>query len=217
MKKAIIVLLLAFSMFFCSVIPSHATNTSFSSKYAWRDDVGNVIFQVVDKKKTSVLHYKTVGISLSRCVLGSDKISKNHEYIVFPFNSNKVKVTSEDLAGGLIKTLFKIPESELLTRIATYYPDWLYDVQCGEVCYIEINSVMICADSKEKYGFLYDDNSRTGLCVWNTYWNVIDMHCSECDGTMPPLKAGFNDEVAGNERICYGHPNIKDGDNEPFM
>ncbi len=214
-RKGLIALFVFLIALICTDIPVHAV--THAARYAWRDDTGNIIFQVEDKLKTSTLHYKTLGVTIARCDLGTMHRSDDHEYITFPFNSRDVSSSVEQLDNGMIRTQFTIKESVLLSRVATYYPDWLTEIQSGDVCYLVLDSVMVCCDSNHAYGFLYDDGSRTGLIIENTYWNIPDMKCTECGGIVPPLKDGWYGAPGDGTPICYGHPNVKDGEDAPFL
>lgn len=185
------------------------------SKFAWRDESGNIFFQVRDKKKSGQYAYATKGVTVSRCVLGTMERSPAMEYVTFVFSSPDV-IVDETMENGTLVTTFQIPEGVLLSKIAEFYPDWLADLQSKKTCYVVIDSIMVSCkygnnESCQYNGYLYDDGSRTGLYLKNTYWNVIDATCSQCGGELPPLKKGYLETPISNSQICYGHPNCKDG------
>lgn len=188
-------------------------------RYAWRDDMGNIIVSVTDKKRSSSYAYETIGFTISRCILGTRDISPAHEYVTYAFDSSKISPSVKENGNGTIKTDFVLREGTFLEDVVTYYPDWYADLSSKKTCYIVIDSIMRCIEydtegNKLCHGYFYDDGSRTGLVRKNTYWNTIDMSCKHCGGTMPNLMDGFvsSDWAVANEPICaMDHPNRKDG------
>ena len=212
-NKWIWVVLLSFSVMF----PSIKAEALHESRYAWRDNAGNILFQTRDHKRIlSSMGYRTIGLTVHRTVLGTKEYSSEHEFITIPFTSDYVQteVVQED---GFTITNFITPESEFLAKVATYYPEWLSELQSGETCYVMINCVMICVQydsqgNRQEFGKLIDDGSRTSQFIGNTYWNRIDMECSKCGGIVPPLMDGFCRELGNGQPICFGHTdeNLKD-------
>lgn len=189
---------------------------NYYSKYAWRDDAGNICFTTYDKKATATYRYKTVGITVARCILGSKERSPAHEYITIPFNADYGELYYEDMGSGMIRTTFVVPEGKFLERIAAYYPAWLAELQSGDVCYLVLDSVMVCTLNKDgtevQYGVLVDDGTRTARFFRNTYWNTPDNYCTDCGGTLPNFKEGWmDDSVISDTPICGLHPGVKDG------
>lgn len=212
-NKWLWVVLLSFSV----MIPSIKAEALHESRYAWRDNAGNILFQTRDHKRIlSSMGYRTIGLTVHRTVLGTKEYSPGHEFITIPFTSEFVQteVIQED---GFVITNFVTPESEFLTKVAAYYPEWLSELQSGETCYVMIDCVMICVEydsqgNSLEYGQLIDDGSRTSMIIGNTYWNRIDMMCSKCGGHVPPLMSGFCRDFGDSTPICFGHTdeNLKD-------
>lgn len=208
MKKGIISMVLALVLLLSSTIPAQAAT---ASSYAWVDENGDIIFQVKDKTRTSALAYKTVGITVTRCIKGTKTVSPAYETVAIAFSTSSAEAVED---GSTTSTLFRFPESELMTRIATYYGDpWLSDLQelDEQPVYLVINSIMICVEHDEngkehQQGFYYDDGSRLGHWTLNVYANIPDCRCSDCGGTVQPLKNGFTyyKDATQGELICYG-------------
>lgn len=140
--KRSIFLLLTFLVLFISIfiqLPMKSKATSYASKWAWRDENGNIIVRVEDKEKTSKIYYSTVGFTITRCILGTDTTIED-QYIT-------IKLTgffdSVDLGGGQIGTAFIFKEADMMAKIAACSGEWLADVQSGETCYLMIDSIMI--------------------------------------------------------------------------
>lgn len=190
-----------------------------AARYAWRDEMGNIMVSVTDKKRSSSYAYETIGFTVSRCILGTKKISPAYEYVTYSFTSPDIKPSVTELENGLINTIFMLRESTFLQDIVTYYPDWYADLNSKKTCYVVIDSIMRCIQydangNKKISGILIDDGSRTGKVRGNTYWNVIDAACRDCGGELPPLMDGFMSSEWGisSTPICaLYHPNRKDG------
>lgn len=188
-------------------------------RYAWRDDTGNIVISVTDKERSSVYAYETIGFTVSRCILGTRKVSPAYEYVTYSFTSPDIDPSVTDLGDGMIKTDFALRESTFLQDIVTYYPDWYADINSKKTCYVVIDSIMRCVQydkdgNKKISGIIIDDDSRTGKAKGNTYWNVIDAACRNCGGELPPLMDGYmsSEWAISFTPICaLHHPNRKDG------
>lgn len=112
-------------------------------RYAWRDDMGNIILQTSDHRKTSSVHYKTVGWTITRCVLGTREPIED-QYITVRFND-----ALEDVGGEWTQSSYMLSESEFLSRIAAASGEWLADIQSKKTCYLKFDAVMICVDDSK--------------------------------------------------------------------
>ena len=108
--------------------PVIRTEAAKAVRYAWRDEMGNIILQTSDHRKTSAVHYKTVGWTITRCVLGTrDPIED--QYLTVRFND-----ALEDVGDEWTQSTYMIPEAELLSRIAAVSGEWLADIQSKKTC-----------------------------------------------------------------------------------
>lgn len=125
-------------------LPVVRTEAAKAVRYAWRDEMGNIILQTSDHRKTSAVHYKTVGWTITRCVLGTrDPIED--QYLTVRFND-----ALEDVGDEWTQSTYMIPEAELLSRIAAVSGEWLADIQSKKTCYLKFDAVMICVDDSKK-------------------------------------------------------------------
>lgn len=208
MKKSIISMVLTLALLLSSSIPVQAAT---ASSYAWLDKNGDIIFQVKDRTRTSALAYKTVGITITRCIKGTKMVSPAYETVAIAFSTSSAEAIED---GGTTSTLFRFRESELMTRIAAFYGDpWLSDLRCldEQPVYLLINSIMVCVEYDKdsvphQQGVYYDDGSRLGHWTMNVYANIPDCRCSDCSGTVQPLKNGFTyyKNASQSDLICYG-------------
>lgn len=209
MKKSIISIGLALVLFLCNSIPVQAAH---ASSYAWVDENGDIIFQVYDKKRTGAKAYQTVGISITRCIKGTKIVSPAYETVAIALNTSLAEVVED---GNSLSTLFRFPESELLSRIATFYgdTDWLADLQCDDEqpVWLLLNSIMVCVEYDQDgvahyQGYYWDDGSRLGYWMDNVYADVTECQCMRCGGSVPSLIDGFVyvKDYTQSELICYG-------------
>lgn len=112
-------------------------------RYAWRDEIGNIIVQTSDHRKTSSVHYKTVGFTITRCVLGTRE-PVEEQYITVRFND-----ALEDVGKEWTRSTYILSEAELLSRIAAASGEWLADIQSKKTCYLKFDAVMVCVDDSK--------------------------------------------------------------------
>lgn len=115
-------------------------------RYAWRDEMGNIILQ------TSSVHYKTVGWTITRCVLGTREPIEE-QYLTVRFND-----ALEDVGDEWTQSTYMLSEAELLSRIASVSGEWLADIQSKKTCYLKFDAVMICVDDSKTD----DDGKNSG-------------------------------------------------------
>lgn len=138
-------------------LPVIRTEAAKAVRYAWRDEMGNIILQTSDHRKTSAVHYKTVGWTITRCVLGTrDPIED--QYLTVRFND-----ALEDVGDEWTQSTYMISEAELLSRIAAVSGEWLADIQSKKTCYLKFDAVMICVDDSKNEQYKYSGwmNSET--------------------------------------------------------
>ncbi len=129
-------------------------------RYAWRDELGNIILQTSDHRKTSSVHYKTVGWTITRCVLGTREPIEE-QYLTVRFND-----ALEDVGEEWTQSTYMLSEAELLSRIAAVSGEWLADIQSKKSCYLKFDAVMICVDDSKselngKYsGFMKSESNQ---------------------------------------------------------
>lgn len=181
-RKRVLITVMALCLLLSSVlgivIPANAA--SFASKWAWRDESGNIYIRVEDKKKTSDIYYQTLGFTITRCVLES-KVPVEEQYITVRFN----EFQEVELGNGQIGTAFVISEAELMQKIAAASGDWLADIQSGKTCYLRFDSIMMTVNgyydepicfsgwmlSDKNQDYLYND--------YNPHPGVYDKFCKE--------------------------------------
>lgn len=130
-------------------LPVIRTEAAKAVRYAWRDEMGNIILQTSDHRKTSAVHYKTVGWTITRCVLGT-RDPVEDQYLTVRFND-----ALEDVGDEWTQSTYMIPEAELLSRIAAVSGEWLADIQSKKTCYLKFDAVMICVDDSKNEQYKY--------------------------------------------------------------
>lgn len=138
-------------------LPVIRTEAAKAVRYAWRDEMGNIILQTSDHRKTSAVHYKTVGWTITRCVLGT-RDPVEDQYLTVRFND-----ALEDVGDEWTQSTYMISEAELLSRIAAVSGEWLADIQSKKTCYLKFDAVMICVDDSKNEQYKYSGwmNSET--------------------------------------------------------
>lgn len=149
-RKRLFSLLLAVCVLL-GALPVIRTEAAKAVRYAWRDEMGNIILQTSDHRKTSAVHYKTVGWTITRCVLGT-RDPVEDQYLTVRFND-----ALEDVGDEWTQSTYMIPEAELLSRIAAVSGEWLADIQSKKTCYLRFDAVMICVDDSKP-----QEESRSG-------------------------------------------------------
>ena len=143
-------------------------------RYAWRDELGNIILQTSDHRKTSSVHYKTVGWTITRCVLGTREPIEE-QYLTVRFND-----ALEDVGDEWTQSTYMLSEAELLSRIAAVSGEWLADIQSKKTCYLKFDAVMVCVDDSEmdfkKYSGSMDSEENQAYTInpWARYPGVWD-------------------------------------------
>lgn len=93
------------------------------AKYASISPEGDIILTTYDHRKTTSVHYRTIGWTVTRCILGT-KTPVDDEYFTIRIN--------DAVDGGedeWMTTTFTIPEAEVMSRIAAVDGSWLADIQ----------------------------------------------------------------------------------------
>lgn len=134
------------------MLPLISQAASYASKFAWRDDAGNIVLKTDDKHRTSNICYNTIGFTATRCVLGTMEPIEE-QYITIRFND----ATIEDvpIGNGFTTSAFKVTESEFLAKVAAASGDWLADIQSGKTCYIKFDAIMQTIDYSLPDGIRY--------------------------------------------------------------
>lgn len=160
LRKLFTVILLSVILFSFHSIKADAI--SYASRFAWRDDAGNIILKTEDHHRTSSVCYDTMGFTVTRCVLGTME-PVEEQYITIRFND----LTVEDvpIGNGYTTSAFKVTESELLSKIAATSGDWLADIQSGETCYLRFDAIMVTIDynlplERQYSGAMRSDNNQ---------------------------------------------------------
>ena len=115
---------------------------SYASRYAWRDDSGNIILRTEDHKRTSNICYQTLGWTITRCALGTQDAMED-QYITVRFNGSLQDVP---IGNGYTTSAFVVSESEFLSKIASVSGDWLADIQSEKPCYLRFDAIMCTWD-----------------------------------------------------------------------
>lgn len=122
--------------------------TVYSSRYAWRDDAGNIIFRALDKKASSDRTYLTLGYTITRCVLGTQE-PIDDQY--FTYRCDNPFFNETGVGGGLITTDYVLSETEFLSNVQATNGAWLEDIESGETCWIKIDAIMCVVNGATQY------------------------------------------------------------------
>ncbi len=160
-KSKILFMLLL--LFVCSIMinPIKAKAESYASRYAWRDDSGNIIIRTEDHQRTSAICYQTLGFTITRCELGTQNTIED-QYITVRFNGSLQDVP---IGNGYTTSAFVMTESEYLSKIASVSGDWLADIQSEKPCWIMFDAIMCTwdyslPDYRQFSGALLSDNNQ---------------------------------------------------------
>lgn len=168
----------------CIVILAAATGivseAGNAARYATISPDGDIILTTYDHRKTSSVHYKTVGWTVTRCILGT-KTPIEDQYFTVRFND-----AVEDVGDVWTTSEYMIPEAQVMERIAEVDGSWLADIQgdSEQTCYLVFDAIMICIDDSkdemEKYsGFMISeknqDYSINDLARYPGVWDKFNM------------------------------------------
>ena len=151
-----------------------------NARYATVEN-GNIILTTYDHRKQSSVHYKTVGWTVTRCVLGT-KTPIEEEYFSVRFNN-----ALEDQGDEWTTSDYMITESEVMSKIASVDGSWLSDVQgdSEQPCYLKFDAIMICIDDSKselaKYSgeMVSDTNQDYQFNLFSQYPGVWDKFTKE--------------------------------------
>lgn len=102
-------------------------------------DIGNVL-DTHDKMLTSKIAYQTVGLTITRCELGTKNPIKQ-DWIALEYGSNSMQDVVQ--GDGTSRSYFGFSMDEIMNMIGSYSTDWLMDIKSGELCYVKVDCVMI--------------------------------------------------------------------------
>lgn len=143
---------------------SSTSEAGNAAKYATVSPNGDIILTTYDHRKTSSVHYKTVGWTVTRCALGT-KTPIDEQYFTIRFND-----AVEDKGDIWTTSDYMIPEAQVMSRIAEVDGSWLADIQgdSEQPCYLKFDAIMICIDDSksdaEKYsGTMLSENNQDYL------------------------------------------------------
>ena len=144
-----------------SLITSNAA--SYASKFAWRDENGNIILKTEDHQRTSEVCYMTVGWTVTRCVLGTMEGIED-QYVTIMYNDD-LSLQDVPIGNGFTTSAFVVSEADFLSKIASSSGDWLADLQSKKTCYIRFDAIMITCDYSlpelQRYsGYMLSDNNQ---------------------------------------------------------
>lgn len=116
-----------------------------AAKYATVSPFGDIILTTYDHRKTSSVHYKTVGWTVTRCILGT-KTPIDDQYFTLSFND-----ALEDVGDVWTTSEYMISEAQVMSRISEVDGSWLADIQgdSEQPCYLKFDAVMICIDDSK--------------------------------------------------------------------
>ncbi len=118
---------------------------SSSSGDVWTvDDVPEILpgedLDTHDKIRTSLIAYQTIGLTVTRCELGTKNPIKE-DWIAFPYEVDSI--TNVVQGDGTSRSYFGFNIDEIKAMIGSYSGDWLADLESGELCYLKVDCVMI--------------------------------------------------------------------------
>lgn len=117
---------------------------SYASRFAWRDDAGNIILKTEDHKRTSEVCYMTIGWTVTRCVLGTMEPIED-QYVTIRYDDD-LSIQDVPIGNGFTTSAFVVSEADFLAKIAAASGDWLADLQSMKTCYIRFDAIMITCD-----------------------------------------------------------------------
>lgn len=127
-----------------------------NSKVAWNtNDVSEIIGKELDthdKILTSKIGYQTIGLTITRCELGTKNPIKQ-DWIALEYNPDSIQDVIQ--GDGTSRSYFGFSMENIMNIIGSYSADWLSDIKSGELCYVKVDSVMITVN----YNFK-DENSQ---------------------------------------------------------
>lgn len=119
---------------------------SSSSGEIWAvDDVSEDItgqdnLDTHDKILTSKIAYETIGLTVTRCALGT-KTPIKEDWIAFDYKIDSMQNVVQ--GDGTSRSYFGFNLDEIKAMIGAYSGDWLADLESGELCYIKVDCVMV--------------------------------------------------------------------------
>ena len=124
---------------------SISSEAGHAAKYATVSPNGDIILTTYDHRKTSSVHYKTVGWTVTRCALGT-MTPIDEQYFTVRFND-----AVEDKGDIWTTSDYMIPESQVMSKIAEVDGSWLADIQgdSEQPCYLKFDAIMICIDDSK--------------------------------------------------------------------
>lgn len=156
MKKKKNIWFLLIIILICCFFTSDTAKAAIIPQYAWRDDAGNVLIRTQDTKiTTSRYGYRTIGWTVTRCKLGTRERIED-QYFTFRLN-DLADNNTEVIIGDQVISCFILSEATMLQRIAEISPDWLADIQSGEICYLMFDAIMVTFDRGR--GNIWDENN----------------------------------------------------------
>lgn len=93
-----------------------------------------------DKMLTSKIAYQTIGLTITRCALGTKEPIKS-EWIALPYTKDTIQDVAQ--GDGTSKSFFGMNVEEFKALIGSYNGDWLADIESGELCWLKVDCVMI--------------------------------------------------------------------------
>lgn len=143
---------------------SISSEAGHAAKYATVSPNGDIILTTYDHRKTSSVHYKTVGWTVTRCALGT-MTPIDEQYFTVRFND-----AVEDKGDIWTTSDYMIPESQVMSKIAEIDGSWLADIQgdSEQPCYLKFDAIMICiddskSDAEKHSGTMLSENNQDYL------------------------------------------------------
>ena len=98
------------------------------------DSNGDVVVMTNDKRKTSSIYYKTVGLTFSRGQFNpsAKKLAKGAATEWFEVYIQPSQVTEGPTINGRVQTTFKIPYAEMKSMIGATSGEWLQEIEDAE-------------------------------------------------------------------------------------
>lgn len=197
-KCKLLILFMAVFIFGTAVgFPAHASSFS-RNRVVYADPEGNIIFQSHDKKKSSSKSYKTIGVSIARCVPGNKQRHSSGDYIIVPFSFSQIGGTVVDDGNGYITSTYIVTKDFIFSEIQSNNPEWYAELQdTNRPNYLCIDCVMACYEANARHGYF---NPLLQKASNNTYWNTIDSRNKTNGGQYPALQQGWASTSMFNAR-----------------
>jgi len=132
------------------------------------DSNGDVVVTCNDKRRTSSIYYKTVGLTFSRGQFNpsAKKLAKGAATEFFYVPIEPSKVSESDAGHGRVQTVFKIPYATMKANIGAASGEWLQEIldaeKFGGTAYVRVDCDMRVYHGSNTDGYRYMNDPPKG-------------------------------------------------------